>query len=479
MTPARLLLVLKTRWVTAVAVLAAVLALTAGVTALQPRLYTATAVVMVDYQSADPLGSAQVQPQLATGYLAAQVDILQSERLIRRVIEATGVADDPVERYRERWQAETRGEGDFLTWLSDRLRKQHLDVRPGKESGVISISYSASDREKAATLANAFVKAYIDTALQLRVEPARRNSSFFDERTRQLRDKLEAAQARLSEYQRANGLLAVASDERMDIESARLNELSTQLVQMQALAGESGSRQTQVRAAGDRAPEVLASPIVAGLTAELSRQEARLSEMATRLGDQHPSIVELRANVSQLRSQIASETRRVTASVGVNDAVNQSRIAQTRAALEAQRAKVLQIRSQRDEAQVLQREVQHAQTAYDALSTRTAQASLESQSNLSNINLLKSATAPALPSTGRFGANLTVAAVLGLVLGIAAAMFQELRNPRLRHADDVGDLLALPLLVEIPAAGRAAGGSAKAAGFWPRLQTGSGRATKG
>ena len=52
MTPARLLLVLKTRWVTAVAVLAAVLALTAGVTALQPRLYTATAVVMVDYQSA-------------------------------------------------------------------------------------------------------------------------------------------------------------------------------------------------------------------------------------------------------------------------------------------------------------------------------------------------------------------------------------------------------------------------------------------
>ena len=184
---------------------------------------------------------------------------------------------------------------------------------------------------------------------------------------------------------------------------------------------------------------MLASPIVAGLTAELSRQEARLSEMATRLGDHHPSIVELRANVSQLRSQIASETRRVTASVGVNDAVNQSRIAQTRAALEAQRAKVLQIRSQRDEALVLQREVQHAQAAYDALSTRTAQASLESPSNLS----------------------------------------KELRNPRLRHADDVGDLLALPLLVEIPSAGRTATGSAKAAGFWPRLQTGNGRAPKG
>jgi uncharacterized protein involved in exopolysaccharide biosynthesis len=201
--------------------------------------------------------------------------------------------------------------------------------------------------------------------------------------------------------------------------------------------------------------------------------------MATRLGDQHPSIVELRANVSQLRSQIASETRRVTASVGVNDAVNQSRIAQTRAALEAQRAKVLQIRSQRDEALVLQREVQHAQAAYDALSTRTAQAALESQSNLSNINLLKSATPPALPSTGRFGANLTIAAVLGLLLGIGAAMFQELRNPRLRHADDVGDLLALPLLVEIPSAGRTATGSTKASGFWPRLQTGVGRASKG
>lgn len=450
MTPARLLLVLKSRWALVLSVWLGVLALVGLVTALQPKAYSANAVLLVDVKGADPLGSnAPAQPNAADAYMAAQTDILLSERVARHVIAAQRLADATDSDARRRWQSESGGQGDYIAWLAEDLRK-NLDVRPTKESGIVKIFYTAPEREEAARMANAYVKAYMDTALQLRVETARQHSAFFDERSRQLRDRLEAAQARLSEYQRRNGLVAVVPEERLDIESARLNELSTQLTQLQALGNESGSRQVQARANGATSPEVLANATIANLNAELSRQQARLSEMVTRLGDEHPSIVELRANVAQLRNQIASETRRVTASLGVNDAVNQSRIAQTRVALEAQRAKVLQLKAQRDEASVLQREVQQAQAAYDSLGTRVTQALLESQSNLSNISLLKTATPPARMSSRQYLLNLGVAGLLGLVFAVAVAIWREQHDRRLRCEQDVVELLELPLLVEIP-----------------------------
>jgi chain length determinant protein EpsF len=434
-------------------------------------------VLLVDVKGADPLGnSSPAQPTQADAYMAAQTDILLSERVARHVIAAQRLADAPDSEPRRRWLSESGGQGDYIAWLAEDLRK-NLDVRPTKESGVIKIFYTAPEREEAARMANAYVKAYMDTALQLRVEPARQHSAFFDERSRQLRERLEAAQARLSEYQRRSGLVAVVPEERLDIESARLNELSTQLTQLQALGNESGSRQVQARTNGAAAPEVLANATVANLNAELSRQQARLSEMTTRLGDEHPSIVELRANVAQLRNQIAAETHRVTASLGVNDAVNQSRIAQTRAALEAQRAKVLQLKAQRDEAAVLQREVQQAQAAFDSLGARVTQALLESQSNLSNISVLKTATPPTRMSSRQYALNLGVAGLLGLVLAIAVAIGREQRDRRLRSEQDVAELLELPLLVEIPDLPTGSAGSPAGSAAWSRRLGWSGPAT--
>lgn len=454
MTPSRLLLALMARWKTVVTVLGTALALAVLITWWQPRLYTATAVVLLDTQTPDSLsGTAQVQPLQAAAYVAAQVEVILSERVLRRVIETEGLAEGPGSAIHQRWLRATDGEGEYAAWVAETLRKR-LEIRPGKESGVITIAFSSPDRARAARVANAVMKAYTETALQLRVEPARLHQGLFDEQAAVLRQRLEAAQARLSAYQRSHGLLAVGQDERLDIETARLTELSTQLVQLQALAGESDNRQRQARAS-ERAPDVLNHPGVAAVNAELARQEARLSEMRTRLGDQHPSLVELQANIRQLRAQRSAETERVTASLGINDSVNQGRIAQMRAQLDAQRARVLQLKAQHDEAAVLQRDVQNAQAAYDTTATRGAQAALESRRNLTNVSVLKTASPPALPSSPKLLVNLSVAAILGLALAVGAAMWREQRDRRLRNADDVGEWLALPLLVEIPTVARA------------------------
>lgn len=452
MSLARFLLTLKARWLTAVLVLATVMAVTALVSALLPKQYSATSMVLVDIKAADPLAVSAQQQQSgqAAAYMATQVDLIQSERVARAVMAATGMTRDPNDATHQLWRSKTGGVGDFEEWQAARMKKK-LDVRPTKESGIISIGYTADDRQLAAQIANAYVQAYVDTSLALRVEPARTSTTFFDERATQLRASLEAAQAKLSDFQRQHGLLTIGgAEERLDVETARLNELSTQLVSLQAQTGESGSRQSQARANPEKSPEVINNPVISGLSAEVLRQEARLNEMSARLGDRHPSIVEQRAAVAQLRSQLASESRRVAASLGVSDTVNQQRLAQVRTALEAQRTKVLELTTRRDEARVLQKDVQNAQAAFDAVTGRSTQSATESQARMSNVSVLKTATPPALASSPQMDVNLGVAALLGSVLALVVVLVQEQRNRRLRCAEDVPELLDLPLLVEIP-----------------------------
>ena len=154
--------------------------------------------------------------------------------------------------------------------------------------------------------------------------------------------------------------------------TARLNELSTQLVALQAVAAESGSRQSQAQAGGsDRLQEVVNNPNLSALRADIARAEAKLQEINSRLGDNHPQVIEAKANIASLRSRLATETGRVTGSLGVSNSINRQREAEIRATLEAQRSRVMRMRTAREEGSVLLRDVEAAQRAYDAVAAKT------------------------------------------------------------------------------------------------------------
>src|SRR5207249_11600080 len=137
---------------------------------------------------------------------------------------------------KEQWLQSTQGRGTLVAWLADGLQKK-LDVKPSRESNVIDVLYSASDPAFAAAVANAFAQAYIDASIELRVEPARQYARWFGEQDKGLRENREKAKARLSEHQQKYGI--VASDERLDSEAAKLNDLSAQLTVVQGQAAES------------------------------------------------------------------------------------------------------------------------------------------------------------------------------------------------------------------------------------------------
>jgi uncharacterized protein involved in exopolysaccharide biosynthesis len=130
--------------------------------------------------------------------------------------------------------------------------------------------------------------------------------------------------------------------------------------------------------------------------------------------------------------------------------VAQQRLAQLRAARDEQRAKVLRLKTERDEITVLQRDVENAQRAYDAVLARVNQTSLESQNTQTNVSVVKAATPPAEHSSPKLLLNTALAVFLGVLLAVATALLRELLDPRMRTPDDVTEQLKLPLLVVMP-----------------------------
>lgn len=441
--------ILKARWWVALTVFGLTVGTAVVLTLMAPKQYTAMATLVVDQTRPDPVAAATYQGNPSPAFMATQVDILKSDRIAQRVLSNLHLADDP--KARENWMRSAKGAGTLESWLAEGIQGG-LDVKPSRESNVISVGYKSSDPAKAARLANAFVQAYMDVSLGLKVDPAKQYSIFFENRSKELRANVERAQAKLSAYQREKGVI-IASEGQLDSETARLNELSTQLIAVQAVASESGSRQAQAQAGSDRLGEIVNNPILSGIRADITRSEGRLQELTSRLGDNHPQVIEAKASIASLRARLNVETSRVTGTFSAANSMNRQREVEIRAALEAQRARVIRMRTAREEGGVLVRDVENAQRAYDAVLTRQSQSNLEGQATQGNGYVLAEAVPPLRPTSPKVELNIAASFVLGLMLALGSVLLLEFVDRRIRSVDEVSELLGLPIFGVLPKPG--------------------------
>ena len=435
------LLILKARSLVALLALGVTVATTVIVSLLLPKSYTATNTLVVDAKAKDPVTGALLPAQLMPGYMATQVDILKSQNVALKVVQGLKLADNA--QVKADFQEATEGQGSIQHWLAD-LLLQKLEITPSRESAAILVSFSGADPRFAAVVANSFAQAYIETNLQLKVEPARQTSVWFESQIKGLRDNLEQAQSKLSTYQREKGL--IASDERIDVETARLAELSSQLVGAQSQTFDSTSRQNQ---SGNALAEIEQNPLIQGLKRDLSSGETKLAELSQKVGKNHPQFQRMQAEVDALRAELSAEMKVVTRSVGTTAKVAKGRESELRAALAAQKARVLSFKQQRDEASVLIREVENAQRVYDTALQRFNQSALESQNTQTDVVVLNPAIPPLEASSPKVVLNTVLAIFLGGMLGIGLAFLMEMIDRRVRSSEDLTSALDIPVLGEI------------------------------
>lgn len=452
------LLILKARFKIILITFGLTVLTTLVVSLLLPKSYTATTSLVLNYKGMDPVTGLALPAQLMPGYMATQIDIITSRNVAMKVVDQLKFTES--ETAKAQFNKATKGVGDIRAWFAD-LLLQNLDVKPSRESSVIEISFSGTDPEFSAAVANAFANAYQQTNIQLKVEPAQKAAEFLGEQTKTLRANLEAAQARLSKYQQEKGLTSVMGN--LDVESARLNDLSSQLVMAQSQTYEATSRQQRTRGNGDESPDVAANPVVQNLKIDIVRAESKLSELSQRVGLSHPQYLSANAELSKLKSQLLEETGKATRTIGGTAHIHQQREAELRAALAAQKAKVLELNLSRDQQAVQQRDVENAQRALDAASQRLTQTTLEGNVNQTDVAVLNPAIAPQNHSSPKIMLNMLLSIFLGTMLGLGFGLVAEMMDRRIRSREDISELLQIPVFALIES--NQASGGKKLMGF--------------
>jgi len=437
------MLALRARRKAFVMVFAAAIVTAIAVALIVPKKYVSTATLLLDARDEQAMTASRMSPRERSGYVATQVDLIQSGRVASKVARDLKLAQKP--GMREAFESDTGGVGAIDDWIgANLLEKLRVDT---SASNVVTVQFSSSDPRTAAEIANGFAKAYLETALALRTEPTRDAAEWFNEQMKGMRTQVAQAQTKLATYQKAKGITYL--DERTDVDGVRLGELSTQYLAAKNATYEAVSRQKQAAealkgASVDSIPEVLASGHISALKVDLGRAEARLAEMGEVLGSNHPQYQRTSAEVAGLREKLGSEMKRVVA--GLGNAVEQTRRREEelKTALNAQSDRVQMMKDARVEMTVMSRDVENAQRAYDAVLARFVTNKVDSAAKQTNVALLTPALEPVKPAHPKLGLIAGLALVVGLLLAAAIVYLLETLDRRVRSRADLESRLAVP-----------------------------------
>ncbi|HEX2197437.1 MAG TPA: Wzz/FepE/Etk N-terminal domain-containing protein, partial [Burkholderiales bacterium] len=152
------MLALRARRKAFVMVLAAVIVTAVAVAFIVPKKYVATSTLLIDARDEQTMERTRMSGRERAGYIATQIDLIKSQRVAKQVARDLKIAQMP--GVRETWEEATGGAGTLEDWIAAGLAERVVADVPG--SNVLSITFSSKDPREAATVANAFVKAYLE-----------------------------------------------------------------------------------------------------------------------------------------------------------------------------------------------------------------------------------------------------------------------------------------------------------------------------
>jgi chain length determinant protein EpsF len=413
-----------------------------------PKRYIGQAVVVVDARDEQAMapGGRSLGMRERAAYIGTQVELIQSGRVATQVARDLKLAQVP--DLRQAFESDTGGAGSIDVWIANTLL-QRLKVA-SSTSNLITLEYTSSDPKMAADVANGFANAYMAVSLQLRTEPTSQAAEWFDEQLGGLRTRVTQAQEKLTAYQKSKGI--ISADERLDIDTARLSELSTQLLAARNATYEAQARHRQgvelLESGGspDLLPEVMSSAAILAVKSDLARAESLLQTASADLGPNHPIYRRHSAEVQALRQKLAGEMKKVVA--GLGNAVQQARKREQdlQGAMQAQQSRMIQTREARTQLAALTRDLDNAQRSYDAVLARYMTTRIESRARQGDAALLTPAVAPIYPAQPRLPLIAVMALGLGLMLAAMMVYALEMLDRRVRSRADLESRLAVPSL---------------------------------
>ncbi|MEM9999568.1 MAG: Wzz/FepE/Etk N-terminal domain-containing protein [Pseudomonadota bacterium] len=238
--------------------------------------------------------------------------------------------------------------------------RERLEVFPVEQSRVIIIQFTSQSAELAAMVPNALAEAYVTLESNASLQNTGEASRFLAGEIEQLQQSVRVAEGRVADYRAANELFVGQNDE--VLATQQLSELSTELSRVRADRSSLDARVGSIEgalsagAALDTLPDVIASPLVARLTDQRALLNAQAAELSTTLLPNHPRLRAVRAQLSEIDSQIRSQAQKVLAGLRNEADIARAREAELAGDLNTLKAASARANTQAIELNALERE---------------------------------------------------------------------------------------------------------------------------
>ncbi len=449
---------------------------------LVPR-YTATNKILIGINSAKVVDIEEVLKGNSSGDSAVigEMEVIKSRELAHKIIEHLHLDQyeefnpkpkkpgflgqlNPKNLVPDKWKEsfgtqpiDTRSESEkqemHLTNLTNTFLGK-LTLTQVKKSQVIDIAFEANDPKLASKIANEVADQYIIGQLQAKFDATKKATDWLNDQLGDLKQKLENSEHAVENYRKIHNLVEVSKG--TVVSQQQLSEVNSQLIIARAQRAEAEAKYQQVQAITrsgqdiDSVAEVLNSGLISSLRSQEAEVQRRYSEMLVEYGTRHPKMIQMQAELADIKAKIGSEVKKIAAGLRHSLDVALAREGSLTSSLNQMEAKTAGNSQAEVALRALEREATANKVLFETFLGRFKETASTQGIEQADARVISYAEVPLSASFPKKNLMITVSILGALFFALVLAFVLEMLNPGIRSPEQVSQLFNLTTLGIVP-----------------------------
>lgn len=459
-------------------------------------LYKASSRIMLDTRTFKVVSTEAALSGVDTlnlGAIQSELEVIQSEFLIGRVVDRLGLASNPdfngtrppgfldtaLEPVRELWHsgiasvlapAPKQVAAPAPAQRAPRAAGRTEDSDPGRRSAigavsgglsvsllgrsfVIMVTVESPDGAMSARVANAIAEVYLADQVDNKNEANRRATEWLEERLAELRRNLQVAEEAVATYRRDKGL---SGSPEAAVSSQSLTELNNKYISAKTRRIEKEGRLVALSKASlnpnelANIAEVASNSALGSLRTQESELTRKVAELSIQFGPNHPRLIQAHTELASVRSRFLQQTQSIT--LAIRAELDAAKSEEEELKTQVERASVLSGATSQYEAELkqLEREAQSNRALYESFLNRFKELREQQDIQRADARILAYAWPSTSPSSPNYKTGLFAAFIIGCLLGVAGSIAAEKLDRVFRSASQVETATGVAVLGMVP-----------------------------
>lgn len=401
--------------------------------------------------------------------IKSEIDILKSRKIVKRVIDKLNL-DKNIKSHEDKYTSRLTNPEDIVAYenlIAGVLSNTKIVSNPS--SYTVKVQYYHENPVFAAEVANALVDEYLGEQLEVKFDSVRRVNEWLNVRVKSLKNQLKESERSVQVFKEKNDIVESL---RGSVDEQKMTDLNTQLIIASSERAQAKAKLENVlklnkkqksdssnnikdgniseSLVGDSSFEVLSSPIIQRLKQEETEVMRKKADLGNRYGPKHPDMININAELQDIRNKLESEVRNITNSLRSDVAIAKAKENNLKQQINKLKGKLNINNKIHIQLAELEREAEANRVLYESFLSRFKELS-ESQDYAQPVaRIISEAEAPIYPAYPRRKLIIFVAIIFGGMLGCGVVLSLQYFDFGIKNVHDLEKVTTLPIIGVLP-----------------------------